>query len=458
MRTVLFRMYDERGHLTPAFTLARKLRDAAAVRVVFVAAAEFKTEIERLGFVFEEAMPFERPGAHFEVALGHVPKRWLDRARCLGSGLDRQLACRFDSYVQSLNDKYDPDLWLIDELHVHYVIALHGKSVPCFTLSTYLLSYEELGVPPPNSALIPDGAFATKVRTRLQWRHAYVKRWLSQLRLWLSLPGGNYYYRRLAQQVGYPYAGRITGRKYYWIDDERTPKLVMCPPHFDFPRLSRPNVHFIEACVDTSRAANSFDWTRVSPNPRVVYCALGTQSHKHAAACHRFLERVVTVCGRLPDVSLVVATGPLKIDPAVLARTNNVAAFESVPQLEILQRASVMITHGGLGSVKECLQMGVPMLVYPINPDVDQRGNAARVVFHRLGLRGELEQDRECDIHSKLEHLLSTSEYRHNVLAMRREMARWESREPFMTLVEPHLPDSLERPLRHLPRQPCAAH
>lgn len=439
MATVLIRMYNERGHLTPAFALAKKLRAAAALDVVFIASAEFKAEVEGLGFLFEEEMPFERPGAHFELGLGYVPKRWIDRARRLGSGFKHQLASRFDDYIKSLHDKYNPVLWLIDELHVHYVIALHGKGVPCFTLSTYLLSYQEPGVPPPNSATIPDGTLVTAIRTRLQWRHAYLKRWLSQLRLWARLPGGNYYYRALAECVGYPYDARITGRKYYWIDDTETQKLVMCPPQFDFPRRPQPNVHFIEACVDPTRVGAAFDWTRVDSNQRVVYCALGTQAHKHAAAGQRFLERVVAACSQLPEVSLIVATGPLRIAPAILARASNALVFERVPQLEILQRASVMITHGGLGSVKECLQMGVPMLVCPINPDVDQNGNAARVVFHGLGLRGDVERDDEARIKSKLQSLLSNTNYRRNIRAMCREMARWEAREPCLRLIEPYL-------------------
>jgi UDP:flavonoid glycosyltransferase YjiC (YdhE family) len=60
-------------------------------------------------------------------------------------------------------------------------------------------------------------------------------------------------------------------------------------------------------------------------------------------------------------------------------------AVQRFPQLELLARASVMITNGGLGTIKECLWLGVPMVVAPC--DYDQPSNAARVVFHGLGTR-----------------------------------------------------------------------
>lgn len=43
-----------------------------------------------------------------------------------------------------------------------------------------------------------------------------------------------------------------------------------------------------------------------------------------------------------------------------------------------------MITHGGLGTVKECIHQQVPMIVIPLQ--YDQPINAARVEHHQLGI------------------------------------------------------------------------
>ena len=51
--------------------------------------------------------------------------------------------------------------------------------------------------------------------------------------------------------------------------------------------------------------------------------------------------------------------------------------FPSVPQLEVLSRAGVFVTHGGMNSVHESLAYGVPMLLVPQGSD--QHLVAARV-------------------------------------------------------------------------------
>ena len=44
-------------------------------------------------------------------------------------------------------------------------------------------------------------------------------------------------------------------------------------------------------------------------------------------------------------------------------------AHRSVPQLEVLARAALFITHGGVNSVNEALYTGTPMLVVPQGAD-----------------------------------------------------------------------------------------
>jgi UDP:flavonoid glycosyltransferase YjiC (YdhE family) len=93
----------------------------------------------------------------------------------------------------------------------------------------------------------------------------------------------------------------------------------------------------------------------------------------------------------------------------------NIFILQSVPQLLVLSWTDVFITHGGLNSIKESVYAEVPMLVYPVIPQTDLNGNAARVVYHKLGLNGNLEQDTAEDIQNKIEELLSNSEYKTNI-------------------------------------------
>src|SRR5215203_5484378 len=68
----------------------------------------------------------------------------------------------------------------------------------------------------------------------------------------------------------------------------------------------------------------------------------------------------------------------------------NVVIVSEAPQVELLKRASLMVSHGGVTGLKKSAFMGVPMLLIPIH--YDEFGNAARVVYHGLGVRLQLEK------------------------------------------------------------------
>jgi zeaxanthin glucosyltransferase len=53
------------------------------------------------------------------------------------------------------------------------------------------------------------------------------------------------------------------------------------------------------------------------------------------------------------------------------------------PQIELLKRAALCITHAGLNTALEALAQGVPMVAIPIG--YDQPGVAARIAYHGVG-------------------------------------------------------------------------
>ncbi|WP_307102242.1 nucleotide disphospho-sugar-binding domain-containing protein [Arthrobacter globiformis] len=80
---------------------------------------------------------------------------------------------------------------------------------------------------------------------------------------------------------------------------------------------------------------------------------------------------------------MVVSTG--QTDPALLGPLPaNVLASRFVPQLEVLARAALFVTHGGMNSVNEAMYAGVPMLVIP--QGAEQPLVAGRVAESGAGL------------------------------------------------------------------------
>ncbi|MDG4826858.1 glycosyltransferase [Asanoa sp. WMMD1127] len=110
----------------------------------------------------------------------------------------------------------------------------------------------------------------------------------------------------------------------------------------------------------------------------VLYASLGTVFDAAPHLLRAFATALAPLGG-----SVVVATG--QTDPAALGPLPaNVVARRFVPQPEVLDRAALFVTHGGMNSVNEALQAGVPMLVVP--QGADQPLVAARVATLGAGL------------------------------------------------------------------------
>jgi zeaxanthin glucosyltransferase len=109
-------------------------------------------------------------------------------------------------------------------------------------------------------------------------------------------------------------------------------------------------------------------------------------------------------------------------------------AFPWVPQIPLLERTAVMVTHGGLGTVKECIVRGVPMLVRPVARD--QLENARRVVHHGLGLAGDFAAPSAEGLCGQVERIDGDPSFRESVERMRRRFLEIEESGVGVRLIE----------------------
>lgn len=118
-------------------------------------------------------------------------------------------------------------------------------------------------------------------------------------------------------------------------------------------------------------------WTPAD-DKKVALVSLGTA----ATGQPEFFHAAVAALGGT-DWRVVLVTGD-HIEASALGEIPaNVEVHRSVPQLDVLSKASLFITHGGMNSVMESLYHGVPMVVVPqMN---EQRANALRVTELGLG-------------------------------------------------------------------------
>ncbi|CAM5632871.1 oleandomycin glycosyltransferase [Streptomyces pilosus] len=112
--------------------------------------------------------------------------------------------------------------------------------------------------------------------------------------------------------------------------------------------------------------------------PPVLYASLGTVFDADPRVLRTFAQALAPLAG-----TVVVSTG--HTDPALLGPLpSHVTARRFVPQPDVLDRAALFVTHGGMNGVNEALDAGVPLLVVP--QGADQPLVARRVVALGAGL------------------------------------------------------------------------
>jgi MGT family glycosyltransferase len=119
----------------------------------------------------------------------------------------------------------------------------------------------------------------------------------------------------------------------------------------------------------------------------LVYVSLGTVANDRLGFYRACLDAFAD-----GDHKVLLSVGT-KVDPVALGPIPpNCVVRPFVPQLAVLQRARLFVTHGGMNSVSEGLAHGVPLVVYP--QSVEERTIGWRV--QELGA-GLLIGDRDAD-------------------------------------------------------------
>jgi UDP:flavonoid glycosyltransferase YjiC (YdhE family) len=101
--------------------------------------------------------------------------------------------------------------------------------------------------------------------------------------------------------------------------------------------------------------------------------------------------------------------------------TDNVLVLSFAPQVFILKKADLFMTHGGRNSIFEGIYTETPMLIFPLNKSWDQNGNAARAVYHKVGIKSNIDDMTE-KIEKQIFTLLADKSYKEAITAMAKKM------------------------------------
>lgn len=135
-------------------------------------------------------------------------------------------------------------------------------------------------------------------------------------------------------------------------------------------------------CSAAPPTQDRFPWEALDSRRPLVYVATGSGTGFEPSVVRALLEGI-------PAEAQVVFSAADPEHRAAFAARGIAVAY--APQLALLQRCDVMITHGGSTSVTECLHAGKPMLIIPITHEqpalgrvVEQRGLGRAIAPERI--------------------------------------------------------------------------
>jgi MGT family glycosyltransferase len=142
---------------------------------------------------------------------------------------------------------------------------------------------------------------------------------------------------------------------------------------------------FIGPSVESRTESQRLTWNGASDG-RLIYVSLGTIFNTDAGFYRDCLAAL-----RDDDVRVIVAIGKTVSAESLGGIPPNVTVAPWVPQLDVLRRASLFVSHGGMNSVSESLHYGVPLVVVPqmgeqelVAAQVQRLGAGVQLPRHRV--------------------------------------------------------------------------
>jgi zeaxanthin glucosyltransferase len=160
-----------------------------------------------------------------------------------------------------------------------------------------------------------------------------------------------------------------------------------------------------------------FPWDRLTGEP-LIYASMGTLINGRVDVFRTIVAAVTKHKGTQLVLSIGHQLDPKQIGPV----PSNAIIVNKAPQLELLKRTSVCITHAGLNTVLESLAQGVPQVAIPIT--FEQPGVATRIAAKKTGVTMPFENLTSDHLAMLLGEVLNNGVYLENARKLQDIIAR----------------------------------
>jgi zeaxanthin glucosyltransferase len=417
MSTILFDPYTGIGHVTGTIKLAGTLRDNGH-RVLYTGNNKVCEPAIRKGFGFVLHNPYFKSIEEVQKSIDRKYSLFESISNAI-TGSSFKIFLKYVDEFKSIIREISPDVVILDEENILKYFIYKALEITVISVQTMPDKHREVNIPPFTFRFCPIiGSKFSKSFVTVLWWCKIVQNYLDiSFRTIKRAYQDNYSFsQKVIKQLGFRFIDEFSFESSYSFCLKRGLLLVLSPADFDFPRLPRHGTFLLGPLKDYEEEHSKILSPRFDALCKhiaewrfkkifIVFCSLGTNTLSEEKRVTVFFIKMRKVALMNPDIRFIFSTGDnFEIDKLYPLPTN-VTAFPFLPQSTLLLKSDLMITHGGMNSITECVFSEVPMIVYPLSPRWDQPGNSARIVFHKLGLRGRLLVDSPKTITKKIKHI-----------------------------------------------------
>ncbi|MBI1249552.1 glycosyl transferase family 1 [bacterium] len=388
---------DVPGHLNPMTTLGSELQ-ARGHEVTFLGGRMAQPITERSGLPFWVLGPDDPLSDELEhnfQALGKV--NGIRGMMLTGKlfGLHSKLVRK---YIDEAFQAKQFDGIVVDQVAPVGAQEAEQRGIPYAVACNALAVYWDPLMPPPP----------------LPWD--YRTDWYGRMRNEVAKHFVLWAYRLFAQEknVG------VDPLKLIQDNDAGLVHLSQQPAFFEYPRTTYPTrLHYTGPWHRAARDDQSIDfpWDWLDGRP-LIYASMGTLQN---AVSHVFRHIIDAVSDLPMQVVLSKGGGQVELSGPI---PDNVLIVERAPQLRLLEKAHLVITHAGLNTALECLAHGVPMLCLPVTND--QPGVAKRIEYLGNGRVIPVRQVNVRRLRKELDRMLSDPSFQQKADQFAAEIAKFD--------------------------------
>jgi UDP:flavonoid glycosyltransferase YjiC (YdhE family) len=450
---IVVAMHHEEGHCNGSFGLAKRLRDRGH-KVIYLGLMDARKVVIEQGFEFvplaEEILPEGALLESTEPLTGSLPDpRRYWRRRVASERLFARFVRTFSNgHLDQRLLSAKADVLLCDTCVWYVGLRATMLGIPTVNIATSFASHPNPYIPPFVCARVPQPTWWGRMKVRADWlwlrgRFVFTKRLASILLGRFRSPSRMHHltgeFLRLAKRSRTASNSRFASkenRSYRFTEIGPRmvlPEIVLPPRSFDFPHPPGVDRVYLGDFVDLRRKEDATLLKELDPEKPLVYCSLGSVSRYYPHSGHLF-RTVAAASRQRKDWQWVLSVGTGQDVDGFGDQGSNLLVVKWAPQLSLLQRAAVMVTHGGINSIMECIHFTVPMVIVPGLRD--QPGNMARALHHRIAVTGSMKDITAVELVKLIENAMHNAGLRQALSEMKDRIAAEAGMEAAVELIE----------------------